>query len=81
MTCPKCKCEKIYTYDSRPGLDLVMRRKKCRDCGYRFKTMEISEERYKEIMEQVDSSNMLACKMVGNLIDVLSMLKKEIEDA
>ena len=40
MTCPVCGgATKVV--DSRPEVDTVHRRRKCKECGYRFSTVEI----------------------------------------
>lgn len=51
MTCPKCKNAQPGVIDSRHESNLVNRRRWCADCGYRFSTVEISKDEYKEILK------------------------------
>ena len=45
MRCPTCSAAALRTYDSRPaGDDAVRRRRECRVCGYRFVTLERTED-------------------------------------
>ena len=49
MLCPKCKSENVTCIDSRPSGDSTRRRRMCLACKYRFSTMEIEVEEYKEL--------------------------------
>ena len=43
MTCPVCGgATKVI--DSRPEVDNVHRRRECKECGYKFSTVEIEED-------------------------------------
>jgi transcriptional regulator NrdR family protein len=45
MRCPTCSADSLRTYDSRPaGDDAVRRRRECRVCGFRFTTVERTED-------------------------------------
>ena len=45
MICPKCKSQNIRVYDSFPSEDdYVFRRRKCKDCGEKFRTVELVME-------------------------------------
>ena len=49
MTCPVCGgATKVV--DSRPEVDNVHRRRKCKECGYRFSTVEIEVD----VKESID---------------------------
>lgn len=37
--CPRCQSETIV-YDSRPTTEGTIRRRKCKNCGFRFRTTE-----------------------------------------
>ena len=39
--CPKCNSDDYKMVDTRIKLGFRVRSKKCRDCGYRWKTIEI----------------------------------------
>ena len=44
MTCPKCFSRtKIYDCRSEDGVTKI-RRRECKECGYRFKTIEIETD-------------------------------------
>ena len=43
MTCPQCGGE-TTVFDSRKMCESVWRRRKCRECGYRFSTTEIETD-------------------------------------
>lgn len=45
MICPKCKSDQLHCVDSRPAPESVRRRRECLECGHRFSTIEIPEER------------------------------------
>ena len=41
MTCPECGSNNVYVNDTLPGEDNhIYRRRKCRNCGYGFRSME-----------------------------------------
>lgn len=40
MECPKCKSTSTRTVDSRKHNGIVQRRRECKDCKYRFNTVE-----------------------------------------
>lgn len=45
MICPKCKSSNIGVTDTMPLGDAeIFRRRKCRDCGYGFRTMEMLDD-------------------------------------
>lgn len=42
MVCPKCGVSDMTTTDTLPTLDeFIFRRRKCRACDHRFKTVEV----------------------------------------
>jgi len=41
MRCPRCDSEKLSVADSRHREGRIYRRRECRDCGYRFSTIEL----------------------------------------
>ena len=45
MTCPVCD-GKTFVVDSRKYCDHVQRFRKCKECGYKFPTVEIDEDIY-----------------------------------
>ena len=61
MICPKCKGHSVYCLDSRPYNGMTKRRRRCIDCGYRFTTIEIDMDFYRDV----------------NLVDYLEMKRKE----
>lgn len=40
MDCPECSNNKLAVYDSRHFMDIVVRKRKCSACDYRFYTIE-----------------------------------------
>lgn len=45
MTCPVCgECKQTGVVDSRSECDAVYRWRKCNECGYRFKTVELDAD-------------------------------------
>ena len=49
MTCPMCNGD-TKIVDSRKNNDYVVRYRKCKDCGYRFATIEVDEDIYNRRM-------------------------------
>ena len=44
MRCPKCNSVRLSVIDSRSAPDNeIRRRRKCRNCGYRFSTYEMTQ--------------------------------------
>jgi len=55
ICCPECGSEQIYvyaTYDYKEPFNGRRRYRRCRACGYDFKTMELSWEQYETFVEQ-----------------------------
>lgn len=52
MTCPKCGSENNRIVDSRQRDNTTMRRRWCNNCGLRFNTLEVQEEKYKKILSR-----------------------------
>ena len=48
MTCPVC-CGKTKIKDSRGYIDYVIRSRKCRSCGFVFRTIETEEDIYRNL--------------------------------
>lgn len=44
MDCPKCAGKQVFIIDSRAKTDHVWRRRECRDCGYRWNTVEVEQD-------------------------------------
>lgn len=40
MTCPVCGGDTHVVDSRKPDCDVVLRLRKCKDCGYKFKTEE-----------------------------------------
>lgn len=51
MTCPQCGGETHIT-NSRKSCDSVRRRRECRECGYRFTTIEIENDLLNKLTEK-----------------------------
>lgn len=66
MICPECK-SRTRIIDSRPTNKDVRRRRKCRECGHRFSTIEI---RFDEIEAQLEKF-----KQIGKELRKLRLLK------
>ena len=49
MVCPKCGSDQLTVVDTRRKNGTVWRRRGCISCGNRFNTVEIGEERMKEL--------------------------------
>ena len=52
MRCPECGSANLICIESRESISHPGRRRrrhKCRDCGARFSTIEITEEEYQEL--------------------------------
>lgn len=54
MRCPKCKSYNQRIVDSRPANNTVKRRRECLDCGFRFNTVEFSNETLQEYEEDIE---------------------------
>lgn len=45
MICPDCGSRNVYVTDTLPGFDTeIYRRKMCRDCKSRFRTVEVVDD-------------------------------------
>ena len=51
MTCPKCSSETVVR-DTSVREDSVIRKRKCKVCGYHFKTVEVDEDYFLKITER-----------------------------
>lgn len=50
MICPKCNSYNVYVHETKMYDTYIRRRRKCKDCGYIFKTYElIADRRFKTI--------------------------------
>ena len=56
MTCPVCG-EKTRIKDSRSYIDHVIRVRKCRSCGYVFRTVETEEDICRRIKNKEEPKN------------------------
>ena len=55
MICPNCGSGQTAIVDSREsgwGGETVRRRRRCRECGFRYSTFEITEESYNGLLKQ-----------------------------
>lgn len=59
LLCPKCQGQHLSVVDSRNRKDneYVYRRRKCKDCGYRFPTVEIVDEQYADFQKLQQTQN------------------------
>ena len=53
MICPKCGADALVVVDSRSQASEVNRRRKCCACEYRFNTIEMPVETYREIKRKM----------------------------
>lgn len=51
MTCPKCAGETVVR-DTSDREDSVIRKRQCKECGHRFKTVEVDEDFFKKLTER-----------------------------
>ena len=49
MKCPRCGSVNNYVIDTRESDDQIRRRRSCGDCGNRFTSYEITQERMQQI--------------------------------
>lgn len=49
MKCPRCSVGTAWVIDSREKDGSVRRRRRCKECGYRFTTAEVGVEDLKRI--------------------------------
>lgn len=51
LVCPKCQSPRLLVCDSRSwkNNDYFSRRRKCKECGHRFSTVEIDKDEYEEL--------------------------------
>lgn len=54
MKCPKCKSFNQHIVDSRTESSCVKRRRECKDCGYRFSTTEIQNDKLNQYEKDRD---------------------------
>lgn len=58
MRCPQCACEDLKTHDTRQRYDedgdfaYTVRIRRCKDCGHRFRTIEIEVELFNQQFEE-----------------------------
>ena len=51
MTCPVCNGD-TKVIDSRKNSDHIVRYRKCKKCGYRFRTLETDEDIYIRLVKE-----------------------------
>jgi transcriptional regulator NrdR family protein len=51
IKCPKCGGGNTLVFDSRPREDTQMRKRRCEDCKNKFKTYEMSDSAYNQLLE------------------------------
>lgn len=58
MTCPMCcgDTQVTYTYDKS---DHVVRDRKCRECGYRFQTLELDEDYHRRTEDNSETKKLV----------------------
>lgn len=54
MTCPVCG-ENTQIINSRGDVDRVRRRRKCRDCGHRFTTIELEADLHRRLSKKKEA--------------------------
>lgn len=52
MNCPKCKSNQVFVIDSRNKEWTVFRRRECKECGYRYNTVEIEADLYEQFRSE-----------------------------
>ena len=55
MLCPICDSDTRIT-DSRPDCESVRRGRECRNCGYRFTTIEIDKDLYERTIKEKEAN-------------------------
>lgn len=72
MTCPVCNgdTQVTYTYDKD---DHVVRDRKCRDCGYKFQTIEADEDMVTRFRQNQSDSKLK--KFLPTFKEVVSVLE------
>ena len=50
QVCPQCGAD-TYVVDTRPYLDGIRRRRECKECGYRYSTLEYNIEYIEALRE------------------------------
>ena len=61
MTCPMCNGD-THIVDSRKNSDYVVRHRRCRECGYRFPTIEIDEDIHQRRKKEQPSADAIKLK-------------------
>ena len=74
MTCPHCDGDTMVI-DSRLGHHLTRRRRKCTACEYRFSTVEIEAETYKELQGDSDKVDEALKDIKQQLMNILRIKK------
>lgn len=49
MTCPKCGSDNLGVIRTNDEVDQIIRRRECRECGYRFNTVETDSDVYERL--------------------------------
>lgn len=80
MTCPMCNGD-TKIVDSRKNIDNVVRYRKCRECSYRFSTVEIDEDFYSRLNTKKPSSEDISkLKKFKNILKEITNKLSDIED-
>ena len=76
--CSKCGSINLYVCDSRKDCGRIRRRKKCKDCGYRFTTYEIPASEFAKI----DRSLKLIAELqsIGSIFDEIRAISEKDEE-
>jgi transcriptional regulator NrdR family protein len=55
VSCPKCSGEQVQVIEtSASATAIVRRRRECKQCGYRFSTVEITVDDYEALQARVN---------------------------
>ena len=69
MMCPKCTCD-THVVDSRFRSDeRWYRRRECLQCGYRFTSVEITVEQYKEMLMMIPPDGKTTSKIIDEALN------------
>lgn len=80
MTCPMCGGD-TKIVDSRKNIDNVVRYRKCRECSYRFSTIEVDEDYYnRREANQPSRGDMSKIKKIKNVLKEITSKLSDIEE-
>jgi transcriptional regulator NrdR family protein len=70
MNCPKCNADTMVL-ESRRKVDMIHRRRKCLECGYRFNTDEILTDAHRSL-------SLAALDSEEKIDKVMKLLKEQL---